>query len=33
MKAYVYILVLNNGKYYIGSTRDIKKRFTKHSNG
>ena len=30
--AYVYILKLSNGSYYIGSCRDIEKRLRDHSN-
>ncbi len=30
---YVYILRCNNGRYYIGSTPDIERRFQEHSIG
>jgi predicted GIY-YIG superfamily endonuclease len=30
---YIYILQLENGKYYVGKTRDIKKRFNEHQSG
>ena len=30
---YVYILQLSNGKYYIGCTSDVKKRYLRHSQG
>ncbi len=33
MKAYVYILKDNDGKFYIGSTVNIKRRFNQHSSG
>ncbi|MDA0376641.1 MAG: GIY-YIG nuclease family protein [bacterium] len=29
---YVYILKLKNGQYYIGFTRDLKKRLIRHKN-
>ncbi len=30
MKRFVYILLLINGQYYIGSTNDIERRFADH---
>jgi len=30
---YVYFLQLNNGDIYVGSTDDLKRRFTSHSRG
>jgi predicted GIY-YIG superfamily endonuclease len=30
---YVYILELNNGKYYVGCTENLKERLTRHSKG
>ena len=30
---FVYILKLNNGQYYIGSTNDIERRVGEHSSG
>lgn len=30
---YVYILSLENGQFYIGFTRDLKRRLGKHSHG
>jgi len=29
----VYVLKLENNKYYVGKTRDFEKRYTKHMNG
>ena len=31
--AYVYVLVLDKGRYYVGKTKDIETRYTSHSNG
>ncbi|OGD62582.1 hypothetical protein A2160_06115 [Candidatus Beckwithbacteria bacterium RBG_13_42_9] len=31
--AALYILQLNNGKYYVGSTTDYQKRFIQHQSG
>ncbi len=31
-KGYVYILKGNNGKYYVGSTNDLKRRLNQHDN-
>ena len=33
MKAYVYILRDENGRFYIGSTPDLEKRLKQHVNG
>ncbi len=33
MIGYVYILQCNNGRYYVGSTSDIQRRFEEHSRG
>jgi len=33
MSAWVYILELNNGKFYIGSTSNIEQRFFDHNHG
>jgi len=33
MKAYVYILQCSNGKYYTGSTKNLKKRLNQHQMG
>ena len=33
MKAYVYILLTKVGKYYVGSTVDLDKRFANHISG
>jgi len=33
MSAWIYILELNNGKFYIGSTSNIKQRFYDHCHG
>ena len=33
MKAYVYILQGDNGKYYVGSTTDIDRRIAQHNSG
>jgi predicted GIY-YIG superfamily endonuclease len=30
---YVYILLCNNGKTYVGHTRDIEERLARHRNG
>ena|SRR3990167_2193542 len=32
-KASVYILLCNNGRYYIGSTNDLDRRMSEHVNG
>ena len=32
-KAYMYILLCANGRYYTGSTRDLKSRVQKHQKG
>jgi putative endonuclease len=31
--AYLYVLTLCNGKYYIGSTENLERRFLEHKNG
>lgn len=31
--AYVYILKLKDGKYYVGSCRNLKRRIKQHTNG
>lgn len=31
--AYIYLLELSNGKYYVGKTTDVAKRFIDHKNG
>lgn len=33
MKGYMYILECSNGKYYVGSTQDLKRRIREHQNG
>lgn len=33
MNAYMYILKCANGKYYVGSTTDLKKRIQQHQQG
>ncbi|MCX6823063.1 MAG: GIY-YIG nuclease family protein [candidate division SR1 bacterium] len=33
MKGFVYVLEMNNGQYYIGSTRNIENRLHEHQNG
>jgi putative endonuclease len=33
MKAYMYILLCNNGKYYTGSTKDLDLRMAEHNAG
>ncbi|MBP6989530.1 GIY-YIG nuclease family protein [Candidatus Shapirobacteria bacterium] len=33
MSAWIYILELNNGKFYVGSTSNIEQRFYDHSHG
>jgi putative endonuclease len=33
MKAYMYILLCSNGKYYTGSTRDLERRLEQHNAG
>ena len=33
MKGYMYILECANGKYYTGSTKDLKRRLEQHQNG
>ncbi len=33
MKQYIYVLQLNGGKYYVGKTVDVVKRFRQHLNG
>jgi len=33
MKAYVYILKSESGKYYIGSTTDLSRRLKQHNSG
>ena len=30
---YIYVLKLNKGKYYVGKTTDVMKRYTEHCNG
>jgi len=30
---YVYVLVMSNNQYYVGSTTDLKKRIEKHNEG
>lgn len=30
---YVYLLKLSNDDFYVGSTKDLRKRFQKHKNG
>jgi predicted GIY-YIG superfamily endonuclease len=30
---YVYVLLLEEGRYYVGKTKDIEKRYADHSNG
>jgi len=32
-KAYMYILLCSNGRYYTGSARDLKSRIQKHQTG
>ncbi|MFA6256468.1 MAG: GIY-YIG nuclease family protein [Candidatus Absconditabacterales bacterium] len=32
-QGFVYILSMNNGKYYTGSTTDLERRITQHQNG
>ena len=32
MKYYTYILLCSNGKYYVGHTSDLEKRFGRHLN-
>ena len=32
-KGYVYILKDRNGKFYVGSTDDLERRFKQHKNG
>lgn len=33
MKAFLYILQSNSGRYYIGSTNDLKRRLDQHARG
>ena len=33
MKAYMYILLCSNGKYYTGSTTDLERRLLEHQEG
>lgn len=33
MKGYMYILECSNGKYYVGSTKDLKRRIRQHQDG
>ncbi len=33
MKGYVYILEDENGKYYIGSSKNVEKRYKRHVSG
>jgi len=33
MKAYLYILLCGNGKFYIGSTKNLERRMEEHQMG
>lgn len=33
MKAYMYMLLCNNGQYYTGSTKDLELRIAEHGEG